>query len=648
MSDVEVLLTVGKLDASLALLTTQDHHVIEFPTMLLPDNVKAGSIVKLSVSQNLEEEKRQRRLFKDIQMKILEKYGTEKPKAPVLKIVNVTQTSCVLAWDPLSLGSARLKSLILYRQGVRSMVIPSPLKTTTTKISGLSVDTDYEFQLKLSTTSGQYWSEKIKMHTHKMTDMSGITVCLGHLDPLQNVTDEQIAHSLEKIGARPMQKHAAIDTTHFVTNEVDNEDDPELARAKSSNIPIVRPEWVRACEIERRIVGVRGFYLDADPGILKSYQFPKISGSKVKFADKAETLGDKKEEEATKEATKEAEQVNKASEEPKTEENTKQEGEEIKEQETQKEPTEAKDDLDEDKLKQAGEAATETINEVKDDVPQSDQNVSEAQKEGEPSQAPETTEKVVEETQPQVDGTIQANKEPGAPQAEAQAEAAYSEAGEPKEAAFEEKVDVLEAKETTKSEETKEETIEAKPDAKEEVPEGSPEVVNDNPAEVNRDASEAKPEEVKDETVEAKKEATGAKPEEDKDETVEAKKEATETKPEEKPDSTASEEGIAETLADQPEQAHNEEPKTEVMPESKAEEPKETPQQSEPETAEAKPSEAQHNAESSQPNPGPKEATPESSSKTNNQTPTPASTPSAGGGSSSNKKNKKKNKNKKK
>ncbi|AQZ09562.1 CHS5 (YLR330W) [Zygosaccharomyces parabailii] len=289
MSDVEVLLTVGKLDASLALLTTQDHHVIEFPTMLLPDNVKAGSIVKLSVCQNLEEEKRQRKFFWETQMKILEKYGTDKPKAPVLKIVNVTQTSCVLAWDPLDLGSARLKSLILYRQGVRSMVIPSPLKTLTTKISGLSVDTDYEFQLKLSTTSGQYWSEKVKMHTHKMTDMSGITVCLGPLDPLQNVTGEQIAQSLLKIGARSMQKHAAIDTTHFVTNDVDNENDPELARAKNSNIPIVRPEWVRACETERRIVGVRGFYLDADPSILKDYQFPKASSVKAEEKDVSES-----------------------------------------------------------------------------------------------------------------------------------------------------------------------------------------------------------------------------------------------------------------------------------------------------------------------------------------------------------------------
>ncbi|QLQ80488.1 hypothetical protein HG537_0D04880 [Torulaspora globosa] len=274
MSQVEFLLTVGKLDASLALLTTDDHHVIEFPTVLLPDDVKAGSIVKLAVSQTFEEERKQRELFREIQAKIMEKYGTQRPSPPVLKVVNVTQTSCVLAWEPLQLGSASLKSLVLYRQGVRSTVIPCPLKTNTTKISGLSVDTDYEFELKLTTTSGQLWSEKVKMHTHKMTDMSGITVCLGPLDPLLGISGAQIAQSLSQIGARPIQNKVAIDTTHFVTNDIENDDDPELIKAKNSNIPIVRPEWVRASEMERRIVGVRGFYLDADQGILKSYQFP--------------------------------------------------------------------------------------------------------------------------------------------------------------------------------------------------------------------------------------------------------------------------------------------------------------------------------------------------------------------------------------
>ena len=310
MSSVDVLLTVGKLDASLALLTTQDHHVIEFPTVLLPENVKAGSIIKMQVSQNLEEEKKQRNHFKSIQAKILEKYGTHKPESPVLKIVNVTQTSCVLAWDPLKLGSAKLKSLILYRKGIRLMVIPNPFKVTTTKISGLSVDTPYEFQLKLITTSGTLWSEKVILRTHKMTDMSGITVCLGPLDPLKEISDLQISQCLSHIGARPLQRHVAIDTTHFVCNDLDNEEsNEELIRAKHNNIPIVRPEWVRACEVEKRIVGVRGFYLDADQSILKSYTFPPVNEEELSYSKENEPVAEVADENKMPEDTTDVEQV---------------------------------------------------------------------------------------------------------------------------------------------------------------------------------------------------------------------------------------------------------------------------------------------------------------------------------------------------
>ncbi|SCU89314.1 LAFA_0E17238g1_1 [Lachancea sp. 'fantastica'] len=274
-TQVEEWLTVGRLDASLALLTTKNHHVIEFPTMLLPDNIKAGTIVKIQVSEDQELQQQELERFESLQDEIMEKYGTHRPQKPVLKSINVTQTSGVLGWDPLELGSAQLKSLVLYKDGVRSLLIPNPYKTTATKFSGLSVDSEYSFQLKLSTTSGDLWSDKIVLHTHKMTDMSGITACLGSLDAVQNVTAAHIEASLKNIGAKPMQSRVTLDTTHFISNEKDG-DDSELKKAQQSNIPIVRPEWVRACELERRIVGVRGFYLDADPINIEGYKFTKL------------------------------------------------------------------------------------------------------------------------------------------------------------------------------------------------------------------------------------------------------------------------------------------------------------------------------------------------------------------------------------
>ncbi|AET41118.1 translation initiation factor eIF4G Ecym_7276 [Eremothecium cymbalariae DBVPG len=275
---IEVSLTVGKLDASLALLTTQNHHVIEFPTVLLPDNVKAGSIVKIQVTEDLEQEAQERLRFAKIQDKILAKYGTHEPKAPKLRLVNVTQTSCVLEWDALEIGSSQLLSLVLFKQDSRALNIPNPMNSTSTKISGLSIDTDYEFQLKMSTTSGKFWSNQLKVRTHKMTDMSGITVCLGPLVKSGDVTKEHMEVSLKAIGAKPLQKRVSLDTTHFVCNDAQS-DDKELARAKNGNIPVVRPEWIRACELEKRIVGVRGFYLDVDSSTLESYRFVDKGGA---------------------------------------------------------------------------------------------------------------------------------------------------------------------------------------------------------------------------------------------------------------------------------------------------------------------------------------------------------------------------------
>jgi chitin biosynthesis protein CHS5 len=127
-----------------------------------------------------------------------------------------------------------------------------------TKISGLAVDTEYSFHLVLRTTGGTYSSPVLKCRTHKMTDLSGITVTPGVL-PEQLRTSLEIA--VDRIGGR-IADIVRIDTTHFVCTEGRGK---EWERALEMNIPVVRPEWIEGCEREGRIVGVRGYYLDANP-----------------------------------------------------------------------------------------------------------------------------------------------------------------------------------------------------------------------------------------------------------------------------------------------------------------------------------------------------------------------------------------------
>ena len=162
----------------------------------------------------------------------------------------------MLEWDPIQLATAELRSLSLYRNGTKAGVIPRDKLST--KISGLGLDTEYTFHLVLRTSAGQYSSERLTVKTHKMTDLSGITITPGSMPPPLR---ESLAETVNKIGAK-MIDSVRIDTTHFVCTEPRGQ---AWEKAVEMNVPVVVPDWVKGCEREGRIVGVRGYYLDADP-----------------------------------------------------------------------------------------------------------------------------------------------------------------------------------------------------------------------------------------------------------------------------------------------------------------------------------------------------------------------------------------------
>lgn len=241
------------------------HGQIEFPSILLPPSISSGSIVDITVARNANSENLARKAFQSLQSAILETYGQHSPSPPVLRCRNATQTSIVLEWDPIELATADIRSLSLYRNGSKAGNIPRPLENTATKISGLAVDTEYVFHLVLRTSAGQYVSERLQVRTHKMTDLSGITVTPGVLPaPLR----ESLSGAVARIGAR-MADTVRIDTTHFVCTEGRGR---EWEKAVETNIPVVRPEWIEGCERDGRIVGVRSYYLNADPRLRQAGQ----------------------------------------------------------------------------------------------------------------------------------------------------------------------------------------------------------------------------------------------------------------------------------------------------------------------------------------------------------------------------------------
>ncbi|KAK8048692.1 hypothetical protein PG994_010422 [Apiospora phragmitis] len=251
-----VSLTVGKVDAGVTVLLTPNKRLIEFPSILLPPNIASGSIVDITVARNHASESEADKKFAALQDQIYSAFGAGEPSVPVLRCRNATQTSVVLEWDPIELATADLISLSLYRNGQKAGNIPRPLHMHSTKISGLAVDTEYSFHLVLRTSAGTFSSKQVTVSTHKMTDLSGITITTGVLPA---PTRDALATAVERIGAKIVDG-VRIDTTHFVTTEGRG---MAWEKAVEMNIPVVRPEWVEACEKQGRILGVTKFYLDA-------------------------------------------------------------------------------------------------------------------------------------------------------------------------------------------------------------------------------------------------------------------------------------------------------------------------------------------------------------------------------------------------
>ncbi|KAH8825893.1 hypothetical protein DL96DRAFT_1817325 [Flagelloscypha sp. PMI_526] len=256
--------TVGKLDAGMAILLGERAHLIEFPSILLPAGATTGSIVSIAVHQNHAEEKRRDAEFWDLQKSIVEDFGHSMPSPPVLKLRNVTQTSVTLEWPHIELATAKLRSLDIYRDGQRLAAIPTPATNTSTKLSGLKLETDYAFQLVLRTTAGTYPSNVVRVRTHAITDTSGISVCFGTVQ--DEVLLENSKMALGEMGAKWSEK-IQIDTTHFVCTTPGSGVTPgvEYQRAQQLSIPIIQPYWILACHSQKTMVPVSQYALGTTP-----------------------------------------------------------------------------------------------------------------------------------------------------------------------------------------------------------------------------------------------------------------------------------------------------------------------------------------------------------------------------------------------
>lgn len=278
--------TIGKLDAGIAVLrgflvsvihtahgilsltrnlicqVGESSHLVEFPSCLLPNGCKPGSIVNIACQRNTSAEQEAAAAFWHLQDLVMDTFGRQSPEPPVLRVRNATQTAVALEWDPLKLATAKVLSLSVWKNSnVRLANIPNPLSNTATKLTGLDLDAPYQFHLVLQTTAGTYASNVVKTRTHPLNDTSGIRVCFGTVQPPELL--DACHEWLEQMGAQATDS-LQIDTTHFVcTHPSSSQAAPKgtwlFQRASQMSIPTVVPAWLGACVKEKRLAPVKNY-----------------------------------------------------------------------------------------------------------------------------------------------------------------------------------------------------------------------------------------------------------------------------------------------------------------------------------------------------------------------------------------------------
>lgn len=171
-----------------------------------------------------------------------------------------------LEWETLQLATAKLLSLTIWRNGQRLAAIPNPLTNTSTKLSGLEVDTQYAFHLVLRTSAGIYVSNHVKTRTHTIANTSGIRVCFGAVMPPELLDS---AKSAIKHMKADFATSLQIDTTHFVcTSPGSSPEAPNASqmyqKALHMSIPTVLPSWLDACAREGKMVPIAKHYLGSN------------------------------------------------------------------------------------------------------------------------------------------------------------------------------------------------------------------------------------------------------------------------------------------------------------------------------------------------------------------------------------------------
>jgi hypothetical protein len=237
-----------------AILLTENHHLIEFPSLLLPEGVENGSVINFHAVRNYSEESRVEREFWQLQDTILKEFGSFIPKSPLIKATRVKHTEISIEWEPLDLGRIEFHGIDVYKN-VNRMFNKIPPDSTCVKFTGLLTDQEYEFQIVFKTSAGELTSNRVKVRTLGLDNFSCLRVAFGVFDRVWLV--EELKQVILRLGAS-VAEEVDLETTHLVCESLAG---PMYKAALQANIPVVAPEWIDTCVKEKKVAPCGPYYV---------------------------------------------------------------------------------------------------------------------------------------------------------------------------------------------------------------------------------------------------------------------------------------------------------------------------------------------------------------------------------------------------
>ncbi len=177
---------------------------------------------------------------------------------PEISLKSITQTSAVIKWEPLVLHSADLRGIDVYRNGLKLGQSP-PANATSVKLSGLDVSHDYEVWIVVRTSAGSFSSNKLHITTHTLDNLSGLMPTFGQFANPSDV--DELVDILGRIGAS-FTEDLSGDNTHLICTIPKG---PKYERALELNVPVVGPEFLKACEANKKMMPSHLFYMAKPP-----------------------------------------------------------------------------------------------------------------------------------------------------------------------------------------------------------------------------------------------------------------------------------------------------------------------------------------------------------------------------------------------